>query len=372
MRVLLWDKKRNHVKLVPEALDDLWHLLHIISPGDLVYGRTTREIKVRESTGETSEGRRFPMHLGVRAKDATLDRQIRRLRIRGVVVQAPERFKWVEGGYHTLNVKVGDSLEIVKPRWMRYEVERLEGALKSRRPKVAVLALDDEDCCLAVLRDYGFDVRAEWKLRLPGKGHSERREGRLAEAFKEIATNLPTFLGEDMAILLIVGPGFLKQRLAEYLAENPPERVKAMRVAHASVGGSAGVNEALRSGLITKYVSEAMVTVETKAVEDALVKLSSGGLVTYGLEAVQEAASLGAIESLLVSDRLMREVGVEKWEAIHRLLEEVEKKGGRVTFISSEHEAGSKLWALGGLLALLRFRTSWEREGSGGQAPNLT
>ncbi|MEM3692938.1 MAG: mRNA surveillance protein pelota [Candidatus Bathyarchaeia archaeon] len=363
MRLLLWDKKRNHVKLVPEVLDDLWHLLHLINPGDLVYGRTTREVKVREPTGEDSEGKRFPMYLGIRTKEASLDRHVGRLRIRGIVVEAPERFKWVEGDHHTLTIKVGDSLDIIKPKWMRFEIERLETSLKSRRTRIAVLAIDDEDCCVAILRDFGFDIKAEWKLHLPGKGSPERREASLTEAFKEISSSLSTILGDETRILLLVGPGFLKQRLAEYIQKNLPGGIGELRVAHTSIGGIGGVHEALRSGLVTKYVSEAMAIVETKIVEDALRRLSSGGLVTYGYEDVQRAAELGAVESLLVSDRILREASTERWEGLYNLLRLVEEKGGRVTFISSGHEAGEKLWALGGILALLRFRMSEGDEG---------
>ncbi|MBS7610023.1 mRNA surveillance protein pelota [Candidatus Bathyarchaeota archaeon] len=363
MRILLWDKKKNHVKLVPEALDDLWHLLHLINPGDLVYGRTTREVKVRESTGEDSEGKRFPMYLGIRAKEASLNRHIGRLRVKGIVVEAPERFKWVEGDHHTITIKVGDSIDIIKPNWMRFEVERLETSMKSRRTRIAVLSIDDEDCCLAILRDYGFDIKAEWKLHLPGKGSPERREASLAEAFKEISSSLPTMLGDETGILLLVGPGFLKQRLAEYIQKNLHDGIRELRVAHTSVGGIGGVHEALRSGLVTKYVSEAMVIVETRIVEDALRRLSSGGLVTYGHDAVKRAADLGAVESLLVSDRLLREASTERWEGFYNLLRQVEEKGGRVIFISSGHEAGEKLWALGGFIALLRFRIPEGGEG---------
>ncbi|MFB0522489.1 MAG: hypothetical protein ACETV1_01845, partial [Candidatus Bathyarchaeia archaeon] len=34
---------------------------------------------------------------------------------------------------------------------------------------------------------------------------------------------------------------------------------------------------------------------------------------------------------------------------------EVEERGGEVTIISAEHEAGAKLLSLGGMAALLRF-----------------
>jgi protein pelota len=39
-------------------------------------------------------------------------------------------------------------------------------------------------------------------------------------------------------------------------------------------------------------------------------------------------------------------------------MREVEQKGGEVVVVSTEHEAGAKLVALGGIAALLRFPAS--------------
>ncbi|MFQ6077068.1 MAG: hypothetical protein ACE5Z5_13225 [Candidatus Bathyarchaeia archaeon] len=40
---------------------------------------------------------------------------------------------------------------------------------------------------------------------------------------------------------------------------------------------------------------------------------------------------------------------------MEKLMKEVEEKGGRITIVSTEHEAGTKLLSLGGVAALLRF-----------------
>lgn len=50
MRIVYQDNKRGIIEVVPETLDDLWHLSHIIEPGDLVSSKTTR--RIQDSTGE--------------------------------------------------------------------------------------------------------------------------------------------------------------------------------------------------------------------------------------------------------------------------------------------------------------------------------
>ena len=45
MKITYQDKKKGIIELLPETLDDLWHLSHIIAEGDTVYYKTTRRIQ---------------------------------------------------------------------------------------------------------------------------------------------------------------------------------------------------------------------------------------------------------------------------------------------------------------------------------------
>jgi len=73
---------------------------------------------------------------------------------------------------------------------------------------------------------------------------------------------------------------------------------------------------------------------------------------------VENADMYGAIETLLVSDLTLRSLPNEKRLALEKIMNEVEAKNGKIVVISSEHEAGEKLQALGGIAALLRFPTT--------------
>jgi len=56
-----------------------------------------------------------------------------------------------------------------------------------------------------------------------------------------------------------------------------------------------------------------------------------------------------------LADVTLRETTNEKRTALEKLMREVEERGGQIIVISTEHEAGAKLLALGGVAALLRF-----------------
>ena len=64
MKILEMNLKKGFVKVVPETLDDLWHLYNIVYRGDEVYARTTREIKPDEKYARPRRGQRVPvLHL---------------------------------------------------------------------------------------------------------------------------------------------------------------------------------------------------------------------------------------------------------------------------------------------------------------------
>jgi protein pelota len=67
------------------------------------------------------------------------------------------------------------------------------------------------------------------------------------------------------------------------------------------------------------------------------------------MKEVQNAAESGAVEELMVIDNLLRKEDVEK------IMNLVENLRGKVMVVSSEHEGGKQLTALGGMAALLRY-----------------
>ena len=77
--------------------------------------------------------------------------------------------------------------------------------------------------------------------------------------------------------------------------------------------------------------------------------------VTYGVDDVEKAVQVGAVEKLILADSLLREGEDAQRLKLEVLMRDVEQRAGSVTVVSTEHEAGSKLLALGGIAALLRF-----------------
>ena len=128
------------------------------------------------------------------------------------------------------------------------------------------------------------------------------------------------------------------------------------KIRFANNGGVAGINEALRSGILLKTMKQLRIAQETEVVEKVLERLGkSEATVSYGLMEIEKAAKMGAIEKLMLADSILRESEDEQRLNLEKIIREVEEKRGEVIIVSTEHEAGTKLAALGNVAALLRF-----------------
>lgn len=355
MRILEADLKKGVMKLVPENLDDLWHLYNVIYPNDEVYARTTRQIKPEGEYVRPQKAKRISVFLGVRAQKVSWDRSLNRLRVHGTICQAPENVVGV-GSYHTLNISIGQPLTIVKQEWQSHQLERLERASKPETVPVIILSIDDEEYCIATLQQYGVKTMVEGRVRLPSKLEAEKRAGAKREYFKKVLKALQQVWAASKNPIVVIGVGFVKNEFVNYVNEKAPEVAKAVvDVKGVNSSGAAGVREALRSGVLAKALRHVRVVEEAKVVEDILRRVGKGLPVAYGIDEVKRACGYAAIEVLVLTDVKLRESPDEERLQLERLMRDVEEKRGRVMVISAEHEAGNKLSALGGVAATLRF-----------------
>ena len=359
LKILEMHLKKGYAKILPQSLDDFWHLYNIIYPCDQVYAKTTREIKIQEEYARPRRGRRVTVLLGLQVERVLWDRILNRLRVHGTISDVPDDIGGI-GSHHTLNIVVNQPLTIVKAKWLKHQVDRLEKASHIETPLVVLVSIDDEEFAVAVLRQYGLEIKVEKRIRLPGKLEAEKRDEALKGYFKE-ALNLlrKTWAGLNCSIV-ILGLGFVKNGFAKYVQDVAPDVAEAIAdVKSVNSSGVTGINEAVRSGVLTKTLKHARMAVETQLVEEILARLGKGTAdMAYGLDEVAKAIQYGAVEKLLLTDTMLRESTDEKRAELEKMMREVEEKAGQITVVSTEHEAGDKLHGLGGIAALLRFQIS--------------
>jgi len=257
------------------------------------------------------------------------------------------------GKHHAFSFEPGSKI-IVTKSWRPEHLERLQEAVRaSRRPRVLLVALDDESAELGLVRQYGLEGLGTISHRRAGKRYAAKRETDEQKFFNQIASTLNEIISrEGVRAVIVAGPGFTKDEFHAFLRERCPELDVKVRLDNIGSGGRAGLYEIIRRGLVERISAEDRVSFETALVDELIAKISKGGLVTYGKVEVKRAASLGAVEKLLVADEILRRdrAGVEE------LLERVRKARGQVIVVSTEHDAGRQLLALKGIAAMLRFK----------------
>jgi protein pelota len=358
LKILEKNLKKDFVKVIPESLDDLWHLYNIIYKNDRVYARTTREMKPDGKYARPDRGQRVPVFLGVKVETVSWDKLLGRLRIHGTICEAPETVP--TGAHHTIKIALNTPATIVKKEWAGHHLERLERARKTSEKPIIVVSIDDEGYAIAKTAQYGFEEKAEERVKLPGKLEAEKRSDAFKEYFRKALNSLRQIWTPNASPIVIIGVGFIKNDFAKFVENEATDIAKSIvDVKGVNNGGVAGIYEALRSGILLKAMKRMRIAEETEVMEEILKRLGKGELtVSYGLAEVEKAAKLGAVDKLVLADSTLRDSSDENRLIVEEIMKKVEQKRGEIMVVSTEHEAGAKLVALGGTAALLRFPLS--------------
>jgi len=345
---------QGFVKVAPDSPDDLWHLYNVIYKGDEVYAYSSRAIKSDTETSRPKSAERVSAFMGVKVESVGWDKFLGKLRVHGLICHAPDIIP--TGAHHTLSIALNQPMTIVKKEWPKHLLDRLTKASETEKP-ILILSIDDEGFAIAETKQYGVETRVDQRMRLPGKVEADKRVEATKAYFRLTLTSLNKLWVQNHNPIVIIGAGYVKTDFLKYLNEESKEMSRAVvDVKSVNNGGTAGIDEALRSGVLLKAAHQLRVVDETETMEEVMKRLGKGeGTVTYGLDAVENAVMMGAVEKLVVADTTLRDADETQRLKLEDLMHQVEKRNATITVVSTEHEAGSKLLSLGGIVALLRF-----------------
>ena len=344
------EEGRERLTLVPENVDDLWHLAHVLEPGDLVEGDTTRRIQRNDDQMRDTGGQREHLFVTLEVDDVEFARFANRLRVSGVIVGCSREDQL--NAHHTLNVEEHDEITVEK-HFKPDQTERLEEATEAaENPDVAIATVEEGAAYVHTVQQYGTEEYASF-TKPTGKGdYSRPRE----ELFAELGEALAHL---DADAVILAGPGFTKQDALGYIEEEHRDLADRISTVDTSAAGDRGVHEVLKRGAVDEVQKETRISKEATLIDDLTAEIAQGAKATYGPEDVAEAAEFGAIETLLVVDERLRQERQHEgdWAIdVNEVIESVEQQGGDVVVFSSEFDPGQQLSNLGGIAAILRYR----------------
>ena len=350
MKILEEDEKEEYMKILPETLDDLWHLSHIIEKGDIITSKTTR--RIQDTTGDklrNDRGIKKTFILDVKIENISFHMFTGKLRLTGTIIKGPEDLIPL-GSHHTIEVKLNQSLTIHKTQLSDWTLKRLNQAIESSKKLSAIIiSIDDEEANIGLIRQFGLEYYGPIHSNISGKRNIDKnRDKNKKEFYEKIYEIINRF--ENVSTYVISGPGFYKNDLLKYLQNKHPEISKKSIIENTGMAGKNGIQEVLKKGTIEKLTVENRVSYEVSLLEKAFEEMvKKDSKVTYGINEVTRAANLGAVSKLLVIDKLMKDNDFKE------ILTLVENMSGEIVVISSEHDSGKQLEALGGAIAWLRY-----------------
>jgi len=344
------EEGRERMTVVPENVDDLWHLSHVLETGDLVSGDTTRRIQRDDEQLRDTGGQREHLFVTIDVDDVEFARFANRLRVGGEIVDCSREDQL--GHHHTINVEEHDELTIEK-HFKPDQVERIEAAEEAaENADVAIATVEEGEAHIHTVAQYGTEERFSFTAPT-GKGEYARPR---SELFSELADALARM---DVDAIILAGPGFTKQDARDHIAERHPEVAELITMVDTAGVGDRGVHEVLKRGAVDEVQTQTRISKEAELIDELMEGIAKGEKIAYGIDEVAEAAEFGAVETLLVvDDRLRRErQGEGDWgRDVNDVIQSVERQGGEVTVFSGEFDPGRQLKNLGGIAALLRYR----------------
>jgi len=344
MKVIRQDRQAGEIGMRPESPDDLWHLYNIIDSGDVVIASTYRRdesAKADKIRAERAEKKR--MTLGISAEKIEFVEADARLKILGTIVEGPQDV----GEHHSLLLEPGETLTVRKTKWSQAALERVKRSVDdSGKPRLLFVSIEADEAVVAVATQYGVKELARIYAPSSGKMYEQKAGG---DFYGEVIEKVEQAAEPGMPLVLL-GPGFAKESLLAKGKEKRPDLFKGAMIHHTGQAGLQGVHELMKAGMGAEAIKQSRLSLETSLVERALEEIAKGGPVAYGPKEVSDAVDAGAVETLLVLDKRVREAGVS------RMMSDVEASRGRAVVISEHFEAGKKLEAIGGLAAMLRYR----------------
>jgi protein pelota len=327
----------GEIRLFPESVDDLWHLSHLVAPGDAVFATTLRTVDSAQDKLRPEKLEKRPVRLGIRVERVELHTFSNRLRLSGTIEHGMD-----SGAYHTLNIEPGYEISVIK-RWRPHDLERIDRAVKASIHEVVhILTVEEGEAELFRMRQYGPEGVVTITMGSGKGGDTDTRPA----FFARIADQLIELKGP----LVVSGPGFIKDDFSRFLRSHLPPVAEKMLVVETRRIGAGAVQEVIGLGILEKIHEDVQLGREVRAMDELLMRISKDLPAAYGRGEVLKAIDYGAVEEVLVADSLLRDEGI-----VH-LLDRAELQNARIVVLSSVFDPGKRLEALGGVAALLRYR----------------
>ncbi|KAK9479817.1 hypothetical protein V1514DRAFT_327451 [Lipomyces japonicus] len=378
------------IKLEPQEPADLWHAYNLIQPGDKLraptFRRITKDNKGQDNdadaaaavaSGSGKAGSRISLVLGITVIKTDFDPDGGALHASGQVSDESPHVR--VGAHHTLDLSLHRAFTLTKTfeaPWDSVSLQTVQaacdpaagaevGAVVLQQSGLANVCLVTEHMTLVRQR---IDVsiprkRAAATGSAPSSAH-DRAVGRFYDTVVDAMSR--HFDYSTLKAVVLASPGFsagqLLQRVMDHATKQGLAAVLRAKPKFVVVSCGSGhvhaLNQVLREPAVMAKLADTKFARETVALNRFFAALNDAdaGKAWYGPNHVHAAVRAGAVQTLLISDRLFRHVNDVRLRRHYvDMVDQVRAVGGEVLVFSSLHESGKQLDQFTGVAAILRF-----------------
>ena len=334
----------NLISVIPEDSEDLLNLRRIIKENDKVIGDTTRVLKQDKDYARPDKGERIKVRIALTVEKISLDDVLDKLRVGGTISESSNE-SVPHGSHHSFILKINDGITISKKKWLPFEKKLLESS--NNQIGFVLVAIDTADCGIARLRGTHLEFMPNMYSGSGGKRY--KTNFNIEKFFDQVQQAILTILKKE-DIVIIFGPGETKKRFSNHIQKSQKFNVKV--VEGIDSGGEDGIYIFTKSQSMKEIMSDSNLSKAASIIDEVMILANKKSRkFTMGFDETYNANQMGAVESLVFSDKAIQD-GEQR---MIDFLNDVEEKGVKIYSVDSSTDIGLRVTGLGGIVSLLRY-----------------
>ncbi|MCV0366669.1 MAG: mRNA surveillance protein pelota [Nitrosopumilus sp.] len=334
----------NSISVMPEDSDDLLNLRRIIKKDDKVIGDTTRVLKQDKDYSRPDKGERIKVRIALTVEKISLDDVLDRLRVGGTIYESSNE-SVPHGSHHSFILKINDGITISKKKWSPIEKKLLES---NSQNGFVLVAIDTADCGIARLKGTHLEFMPNIYSGSGGKRY--KTNFNIEKFFEQVQQAIFSISKKD-DLIIIFGPGETKKRFTNFIEKSQKFKIKV--VEGIDSGGEDGIYTFTKSKAMQEIMSDSKLAKASTIIDEVMLLANKkSNKFTMGFEETFKTNQMGAVESLVFSDRIIQENDEQK---IMDFLNDAESKGVKIYSVDSSTDIGLRVTGLGGIVSLLRY-----------------
>lgn len=360
---------RTEFRVSLGCVEDLWHLHNLITVDDIVRGKTTRKLIKENAAGDRTSADKVTITMEIRVDKIEFD-PIGELRLGGKNLSNIEGIRL--NASHTLMIRAEpQDLVIRKVEWNPVWEERLRDACDAEgKADTGAICMDYGKAYVCLLNQSMIITKSIIEVNIAKKhktGGGSKRDESIQRFFKQtMQAVLSSYDFNTVKVVVVCSPGTLQSEFVAFVKRAAQEDTPDMKTMLANLnkfmqiktytGSRGAITEILKDQAVQKLTSLSKGLEGVNAWEEFEKKMAKQpDYCTYTPQLVLSAFQNEAVDTLLISDTLLRVPIVLHRRFYVTLTQAAKMSGIKVFTLSSEENSGRHLDQISGIAAILRF-----------------